>query len=318
MRPLFEASRTTSSSACWGQTQHRSVLDSLPTTSPTSASSLAETDRWARGVHGAVHRNVPLWTGRPPGRPGGGLCMARAAPGSTTTRRARTARRHDPTREFNVCVATASSSFDLEPAPRHRGTDDQQRARLDELAEARRQLDEELDLLHQELGIDVGPRDGHPAQDAPVQGEPHEGNVDRRECRPAADQPRDRVPTPPARAPEPNNNRRTNEGVNANADAPPLFRRASQNLAAAAMLLHGCPEPATSKERRVREQLKALLEAAAAQQVESSTSCQRSECERAEVPSGHGPNPPPPSATGTWGRSRSRGVSSQESSRAPP
>jgi hypothetical protein len=57
-----------------------------------------------------------------------------------------------------------------------------------------------------------------------------------------------------------------------NADAPPLFRWASQNLAAAAMLLRGCPEPATSEERRVRQQLKALLEAAAAQQAESSTS----------------------------------------------
>jgi hypothetical protein len=50
------------------------------------------------------------------------------------------------------------------------------------------------------------------------------------------------------------NNRRANEGVNVdanantNADAPPLFQRASQNLAAAAMLLRGCPEPATSKE----------------------------------------------------------------------
>jgi hypothetical protein len=33
-----------------------------------------------------------------------------AAPRSTTTRRARTARRHDLTRECNVCVATASSS----------------------------------------------------------------------------------------------------------------------------------------------------------------------------------------------------------------
>jgi hypothetical protein len=29
------------------------------------------------------------------------------------------------------------------------------------------------------------------------------------------------------------------------------------------MLLRGCPEPATSEERRVRQQLKALLEATA-------------------------------------------------------
>jgi hypothetical protein len=47
------------------------------------------------------------------------------------------------------------------------------------------------------------------------------------------------------------NNRRANEGVNANtdADAPPLFLQALQNLAAAAMLLRGCPEAATSEDR---------------------------------------------------------------------
>jgi hypothetical protein len=44
-------------------------------------------------------------------------------------------------------------------------------------------------------------------------------------------------------------------------------------------------------ERRVRQQLKALLEAAAAQQVESSTSRQRSERGRAGAPFAHGPNP---------------------------
>jgi hypothetical protein len=41
------------------------------------------------------------------------------------------------------------------------------------------------------------------------------------------------------------------------------------------MLLRGCLEAATSEEQRVREQLKALLEAAAAQQAESSASRQR-------------------------------------------
>jgi hypothetical protein len=35
----------------------------------------------------------------------------------------------------------------------------------------------------------------------------------------------------------------------------------SQNLTATAMLLRGCPEAATPEERRVRQQLKALLEA---------------------------------------------------------
>jgi hypothetical protein len=61
-----------------------------------------------------------------------------AAPGSTTTERARTTRRHDPTLECNVCVASASSSSEPEPAPRHRAADAQRRARLNELAEARR------------------------------------------------------------------------------------------------------------------------------------------------------------------------------------
>jgi hypothetical protein len=59
------------------------------------------------------------------------------------------------------------------------------------------------------------------------------------------------------------------------------------------MLLRGCTEPATSKERRVRQQLKALLEATAAQQTESSASHQRSERGWAGVPSAHDPNPLP-------------------------
>jgi hypothetical protein len=80
-----------------------------------------------------------------------------------------------------------------EHAPRHRGADAQRQARLDELAEARRQLDEELVLLHQELGADAEPCDQQPAQsvpmqrngnrrlarDVPVQGEPDNGNDNR-------------------------------------------------------------------------------------------------------------------------------------------
>jgi hypothetical protein len=57
-----------------------------------------------------------------------GLRTAGAALGSTTTRRAQTARRHDPTWECNVCVDNASSSSSSEPAPRHRSADDQRRA----------------------------------------------------------------------------------------------------------------------------------------------------------------------------------------------
>jgi hypothetical protein len=82
-----------------------------------------------------------------------------AALGSTMTQKAQTTRRHDPMRECNVCVVSASSSSEPEPAPRHRNTDAQRRARLDELTEARRQLNEKLALLHQELGMDAEPRD---------------------------------------------------------------------------------------------------------------------------------------------------------------
>jgi hypothetical protein len=131
-------------------------------------------------------------------------------------------------------VASASSSSEPEPAPCHRAADAQRQARLDELADARCQLDEELALLHQELGMDAEPHDRRPAQDIPVQEEPREGNGDRRERRPAADQPHSRAPTPSACGPAGDNNRSANEGANidanADADAPPLFRRALQNL----------------------------------------------------------------------------------------
>jgi hypothetical protein len=177
-------------------------------------------------------------------------------------------------RECNVCMASTSSSSEPKPAPRHHAADAQRRARLDELAEAKCQLDEELALLHQELGMDPEPRDQQPAQDVPVQEQPRERNGERRERSPAAEQPRARAPTPPARGRTRDNDRRANEGANVDAhadgDAPPLFRQASQNLAADTMLLCGCPEAATSEERRVRQQLKALLEAAVAQQAESS------------------------------------------------
>jgi hypothetical protein len=56
-------------------------------------------------------------------------------------------------------MATTSSSSESEPAPRHRGADDQRCAQLDELAEARCLLDEELALLHRELGVETKPRE---------------------------------------------------------------------------------------------------------------------------------------------------------------
>jgi hypothetical protein len=77
-------------------------------------------------------------------------------------------RQHDPSRKCNVCVASASSSPKPEPPPCHHAAAAQWRARLDELAEARRQLDQELALLHQDLGMDAKPRDRRPAQGIPV------------------------------------------------------------------------------------------------------------------------------------------------------
>jgi hypothetical protein len=68
----------------------------------------------------------------------------------------------DPTRECNVCVASALSSSNPEPVPRHRTIDAQRRARLDKLVETRRQLDEELAILHWELGQDTEPRERQP------------------------------------------------------------------------------------------------------------------------------------------------------------
>jgi hypothetical protein len=144
--------------------------------------------------------------------------------------------------------------------------------------------------------MNAEPHDRRPAQDIPVQEEPREGNGDRRKRRPAADQLHSPAPTPLARGPA-RDNRHANEGANADADtdadALPLFHWASQNLAAAAMLLRGCPEAVTSEERRVCQQLKALLEVAATQQQESSASRQRSERGRARALSAHGLNPPP-------------------------
>jgi hypothetical protein len=147
------------------------------------------------------------------------LCATRTAPGSVTAQRAQTTRQHDPTRECNVCGASASSSSESEPAPCHGTANARRRARLDELAEVRRQLDEELALLHQELGMDAEPHNRRPAQDIPVQEGHRERNSDRRERRPATDQPHGRAPTPPAHAPARDNNRRAYEGVNVDVNA---------------------------------------------------------------------------------------------------
>jgi hypothetical protein len=73
------------------------------------------------------------------------------ASGAATTRRTPSTWQNDPTWECNICETLASSSSDPEPAPHHRVADAQRQARLDELAEDKHQLDEELAILHQEL-----------------------------------------------------------------------------------------------------------------------------------------------------------------------
>ena len=58
-------------------------------------------------------------------------------------------------------------------------------------------------------------------------------------------------------------------------DRPPIFNRASQNVAAAAMLVRAMPEPSTMEGRWVCGELWDLLETAAVQQAESSASRRR-------------------------------------------
>jgi len=56
---------------------------------------------------------------------------------------------------------------------------------------------------------------------------------------------------------------------------PPQFTRADQNIAAAAMLLHGLPEPNDPQEQMIHRNLRAQVETAAVQQAESSASRHR-------------------------------------------
>jgi hypothetical protein len=61
----------------------------------------------------------------------------------------------------------------------------------------------------------------------------------------------------------------------ARAGLPPTFNGASQNLAAAAMLLRTMPEPSTTEGRRIQGELKDILENAVVRQAESSASRRR-------------------------------------------
>jgi tyrosyl-tRNA synthetase len=54
-----------------------------------------------------------------------------------------------------------------------------------------------------------------------------------------------------------------------------IFRRTSQNVVAAAMLLRNMPEPSNPEARRARDEIRGLLETAAMQQAESLSSRRR-------------------------------------------
>jgi hypothetical protein len=116
-----------------------------------------------------MERYTAMYPRRQPGLPDDlvtayvdALRETHTAPGSATAQRTPRAPARDFTRECFVCVALDSSrSNDAEPAPRHHATDAQRRARLNELVEAMRQLDEELANLHRELGEDR-PRNPRP------------------------------------------------------------------------------------------------------------------------------------------------------------
>jgi hypothetical protein len=112
-----------------------------------------------------------------------------------------------------------------------------QRAWLDELEEAQCQLDDERARLHQQLGQDPNPT---PA----------------------------RVWAKDVRQRIINNDRDVVDGT-------PVFKRASQNLAVAVILLRKVAEPTTPQEKEMHKQIKTLFETATMQQAESSTSRQR-------------------------------------------
>jgi hypothetical protein len=140
----------------------------VPITSPISPSKQAESSRFLGGEF--MKRYNTMYPCGQAGLPDdsamtyvNNLRATGVSSGSATIYRTPTIQPRDPTRECNVCVASASRSSEPEPAPCHRATDTQRWARLDELAEARHQLDEELAILHQELGKDPGPCDQQPA-----------------------------------------------------------------------------------------------------------------------------------------------------------
>ena len=66
--------------------------------------------------------------------------------------------------------------------------------------------------------------------------------------------------------------RNVNRRIIKDDEALPHFAQASQNIAAAAALPHGLPEPTTPEDHRAHREIHTLLEHVAMQQVESSLS----------------------------------------------
>ena len=77
--------------------------------------------------------------------------------------------------------------------------------------------------------------------------------------------------------------RRINNGEGS--EQPPIFNRASQNIATEAMLVRAMPEPSTTEGRRVHGELRDPLETAVVQQAKSSTS--RRHGDTSKLPSVH-------------------------------
>jgi hypothetical protein len=65
------------------------------------------------------------------------------------------------------------------------------------------------------------------------------------------------------------------QAIIADANGPPQFARAGQNIAALAMLLCNLPEPADPQQQELHRNIRTLVERAAMLQMESSVSCHR-------------------------------------------
>jgi hypothetical protein len=156
-----------------------------------------------------------------------------------------------------------SSSTDAEPAPHHCITDAQCRVCLDELTEARHQLDPE--------------RRDRATRNKLCNRSRYKNNTVREMAGSGSTARTPRGPEPMPRhhllVPAHVTSTATSTRMSTSTAASHCSSNVGRiTLVAAAMLLHGYPEAATPEERRVQQQLKTLLEMAVAQLAESFTS----------------------------------------------